>query len=444
MHYASSRNWKDFTNRVCAEDPSKILLSKEFDRLEITMVPSTEPSSSPTVSARPTISTNPSNSPSDIHSAKPSSIPTESPSFPPTSHPTFSPTSEQPDTSFSYNPYAKHGPSRWGKVNIAQNEFTEFKSLNVHENRCNRIVQPQSPINLEHKNECLEHHQIRTRRGDFNLAEVDFKILPNALRMELPRSITKMVDGVEVGRFPPQADYSEGWPKCPVKHLEIKVPSEHTIYGKQYPAEVTIAHIVHKAVITISVLLDTSENEQNKNLDVFLDEWEEVFQNMTHNCDMQRRQLLGENTTNFPTYKRRRPPKTRSDLAEIFGTDDVEPSRRLNGDADFALYAFLPTIWFFGYKGSLTVPPCTTQHWRVLERPAQVSETQLKRIQNMITNQVDSECKKSSTAFNGAVNRPLQESDDIPVWHCTELDYEPDHPEKWPNLEPYEFAERDY
>lgn len=322
---------------------------------------------------------------------------------------------------------------------MENNEFQQFEMLNAHKNRCESTTRAQSPVDLVHNSECVEHHQIRTRRGDFNLTEVEFSIRPNALRMEFPRNTTVVTeDGVTIQRLPPQADASNGWSHFPVKHVEIKTPSEHSIYGKRYPAEITIVHAAKKRVLTVAVLVEVGGRKKNPKLEVFLREWRELFDERNHACADARRPSGRRRTRSRPTPE---------ELRRAFGDDD-DDSRRLNdgkgGTSDFPLYSFLPTVWFFGYRGSLTVPPCTTVHWRVLERPVQVSQKQMDSIRNMILHQLDDNCRPSTAAFDGGVNRPTQDSANVPVWHCTDRDYPPDRPEKWPYLEPVHFEERDY
>lgn len=457
----SARDWTEFMDDKPREDPSKALLCQEFDAMKITAYPSMEPSAGPTISDPPTLSRRPSNNPSDVHSDGPtlmpsifissnptdyhSSAPSKSP-FPssfPTLHPTFYPTFVRPNSSFSYNPYARHGPPNWSEVNIDENEMKEFSTLNVHSNRCDKVASRiQSPINLIPNHYCKEHHQIRTRRGDFSFSDIDFRIMPNALRMEFPRKLKVIENATEVVKYPPAADASDGWPRIPLKHVEIKIPSEHQIYGKQYPAELTIVHVAEKRVLSIAMMLDDSENKKNNKLQVFMNEWEEEYEKREYECNNSTGRKLA---SPFVKYQRKRPRQTAAQLEEIFGDNADSSSRSLNGDADFPFYSFLPTIWFFAYRGSLTVPPCTTNHWRVLEKPLHVSERQLKRIQEMILNQVDSNCNRSTVAYNGGVNRPIQHNVlDVPLWHCTVSDYGPDHPYKWPHLEPVHFEEQNY
>ena len=91
----------------------------------------------------------------------PSTLLVTNPSPFPTMTPTFNPTHDKPSSSFSYNPYAKHGPNNWDKVEVGNNEYKEFKRVKAATNQCDSGGQ--SPVDLHHNAKCIEHHQIRTR-----------------------------------------------------------------------------------------------------------------------------------------------------------------------------------------------------------------------------------------------------------------------------------------
>lgn len=60
------------------------------------------------------------------------------------------------------------------------------------------------------------------------------KILPHVLRVEWPLSC---------GTVTPQIDFSRGFPDpWNMRFMDISVPSQHTMDGKRYPAEITLSH----------------------------------------------------------------------------------------------------------------------------------------------------------------------------------------------------------
>lgn len=478
---SSQRHWSDFIPNLSGIDDPKFPMEAEHDAMKITSQPSNTPSSQPSYSIQP--STFPSYNPTLLPSTNPSIEPTLRPSTYPSLAPTssFAPSHERPSSSWNYNPLAERGPPNWKRVNIRDNEYQEFEDLDVNSNQCHH--ERQSPIDVFHNAKCVEHHQIRPRRGDYNFDTMDFQILPHTLRIEFPRELEYKVGNDTYFKLPPQADFPDGWPRVNAKHLDIKVPSEHKIYGRQYDGELQITHIINKRVIIIAAMLDSSQNEHNRKIQTFLDEWEEEFDEMNERCTPKRprpRYLRDNVTQVIPKraipYMRTRPMKTKKELAEIFELelDDLEwksnstvyplnhaqttqptqnASRHLQGTvyessahgSDYALYQILPTIWFFAYEGSFTTPPCSKiVNWRVLEAPIKISKEQLGRIQHILTHQLDRKCRRSTAAFQGRVNRPIQLHEGREIWHCTERDYGPDHHFKWPDLKPEYFSARDY
>jgi len=396
-------------------------------------------------------------------------------------------------------------------VYARDNEYQEWGGLDVSSNECRG--KEQSPIELWRNSKCKEWHQVRTRRGDFDFRKIDFEIHPNALRAEMPREYTKkwtetkkkkkgnetIYYEVEYEKtyYPPMADFPYDWPIQNAKHFEIKIPSEHRLYRKQYPGELTIAHVRSSgSIIILSIMLDDSNDIKNRPLQAFLDEWEEEWEDMHDDCNRRRRlrekynvtDTYYTNSTKIKSRRRLRPHKTSEELMEIFGLNSEDEIKRPSGmssttqytnifknnhtiqtkqqnlfrldknnpkqmmmmdkigdSADWALYKMLPTVWFFGYEGSLTVPPCSEiVHWRVLEKPMDISHDQLKLIQKMLLNQYDEDCEPIHISNYGRLNRPIQRiKGKRKVWHCTEEDFEPDDWDKWEGLEPQFFYERE-
>ena len=67
------------------------------------------------------------------------------------------------------------------------------------------------------------------------------------------------------------------------------------------------------------------------------------------------------------------------------------------------------TVWFYGYIGSLTEPPCTPGiHWRVMDKPMLISKLQYQMLRRILFNYQDENCHRPSTHYKGSVARPLQ------------------------------------
>ena len=87
----------------------------------------------------------------------------------------------------------------------------------------------------------------------------------------------------------------------------------------------------------------------------------------------------------------------------------------------------LNSIYFYGYDGSLTEPPCSEWvAWRVLDKPMHISTSQFNQMRQILFGQLDEECKKSSADWEGSVARPTQSLNNRPLWQCTNDDYTSD------------------
>jgi len=89
------------------------------------------------------------------------------------------------------------------------------------------------------------------------------------------------------------------------------------------------------------------------------------------------------------------------------------------------LHAPFKKAYYYGYKGSITMPPCSDfVHWYVLNKPQRISKSQLKRIQVLIKGHLDTNCQFGTYADrNGGVARPIQSIKGRNIFHCTKADY---------------------
>lgn len=99
------------------------------------------------------------------------------------------------------------------------------------------------------------------------------------------------------------------------------------------------------------------------------------------------------------------------------------------------IYQLLPTVFYYGYEGSITYPPCS-QHviWRFLDLPGFLSWKQYHRLQKLVLEQVDEKsCKPVKVAYNGGINRPLQ-TNNYKTWRCRgwSIKHEEDFINAWP------------
>jgi len=195
-------------------------------------------------------------------------------------------------------------------------------------------------------------------------------------------------------------------------HLHNKIDSEHHLFGKQYPGEFRIAHY-HDTdrgrLIIISILMDDSSDEENKLLEQFLREWEETFWKRNNECQAKKSPYV-------TPYSRTYGHVSREEMKATWGEDK-------DWRSDFNLYGFLTTPWYCGYKGSLTVPPCSERvDWRVLDVPMKMSHQQYERIKKILLEQLDTNCAPSSIGYNSNFNRPIQKYKGD-IWCCSEEDW---------------------
>ena len=518
------------THLTPIEDPMKKNILKESDIFRFTSQPSyyptriasMEPSHSPSLSYFPSIA--PSNQPSE--SLMPSSQYDEG--FIPNITDTLA------ESFFNYNPedtnfgpgqvveklhelsrkdpitnatifnnitYLDYEGNNWINNRNSDNYFywESLKTNRTLDNRCySDPSRQQSPIDLcdEFVNtQCFEHHQIRNVGGDYDLDDenVQLKILPSKLRIEYSQFNTELKDEF---KKPPHSDFAHNWNGyIPVIHIDIKIPSEHTICGKRYEGEYQIFyyHAKRREPIVQSILIDTHAKERphlhfQRLLDIFQaiaderrafcfnegdrnetatgnagipsskpssvsttiqvpvlkhDEEKSISKtstrllqevaepcfdsNQTFVIEMDNYTCSTVNTTNcdLPTVLEYCPFKcskcSKKNEVNEEDSDDVTTTKR-------RWSPFFPriinSIYFYAYQGSLTEPPCSEWvSWRVLDKPLEISTQQLMQMKDILFNQLDHQCRRSSVHWNGSVARPIQSLNERPLWHCTEDNY---------------------
>lgn len=334
---------------------------------------------------------------------------------------------EKPSGFFDYNPYSKFGPERWDNIKIRKSEYFDFTK--VKKNQCDG--KKQSPINIRKTKSCQDDHRTYMKRGKQDFDTIDFAIKPSSLRANLKTSKSLSQSAA--------ADTSNLALLSKAIFVDVKVPAEHTWESQKFAAELQITHHWDRKegrFIILSVLLDDSEDIPNAPLEMFIREWEEVAKKKQYLCSREEGQILQQ-------YNRTYELPSRKEMEGIWGTSCGNRKCSKN-DADWDVYRFIPTFWYCGYKGSLTIPPCTENtHWRIFDVPLKISKDQSARMSNLLVSQLDDDCNIGSIAYNRTVSRPIQ-SKRQSVFCCEGDDFKADvsNHDYWKSLWPEKYHGR--
>jgi len=283
--------------------------------------------------------------------------------------------------------------------------------------------------------------------------------------------------------------------------FELKVPSEHTIKGKQYDAEMQFSFVDNVPLDSLenrdddiamtSILLKADQEKNNKWLEDLLLEWEETARKTVKACPYWERieggTLLDDGTylvgsikdgeyvetiyvngtyakrtdsywiksdthpptdapTFYPTFHptiTSVPTKEPTQFPTISPTGNptftrsptfyptvlipkIQTRRQLQKKKKSKIFIHSPLNkkYFYGYKGSLTIPPCSENvNWYIIDEPLSISTSQLSRIQYLTWNYLNKDCNFGTYAGKeGNVNRPIQEYK-TDIFNCDENDY---------------------
>ena len=338
---------------------------------------------------------------------------------------------------FNYIPGSKYGPSSWGSLETKKlkerkywKKYKKWLDVDLNENMCGSGSARQSPIDLSFgavNAECLEYHEIKDRGGRYDLDDeyfVDFEIQDTKLRMKYAFDYDKHEAWNWGG---PNADIPKGWGgQLPVLHIDFKVPSEHTMNGKRFAAEYQI-HLLQnlpakRGAPVVSVLLDLHpEDKANNALQIVLDEFQAIWDKDKKKCKKQRRRTKRE----LGDQKR-------------LGGARREQKRELRHGIRWNCFdkELMPSVWFYGYEGSLTEPPCSEfVEYRIIDAPAYISQGQLDQMKELIFDHVDPKrkCRKAGAVVNhnDSVARPIQPTLDRMIHKCYCRDFISDADRIW-------------
>lgn len=414
--------------------------------------PSKRPLDAPTFLPSNPPSLTASSSPSDL----PSAVPTSMDPYPPSPVPLI------PDKGyFNYNNMSNYGPENWNSVGLPDpfywSEFDDpgygpwkglLKSRMVTTNVC-AIGQQQSPIDVrENGAVCYEIHQVRIVKGEYSVdsPSVQKRIEPYALRLVYPRRPCADLTNTSCQQpHGPTADMPNGWHGIgDLIHIDFKIPSEHTIWGERFDAEMQLYHIYPSRgrVAVYTAMIRAQTNGYNYYLQAAINAFQSVYDENQARCGLKMRRerrlvsdfhrsIEANVTSPFVDYE------TWADFSTPFDEPgaphhDRERERELQtGGIIWNPYheMLFPSIYYYRYEGSLTEPPCSeyASYW-VADKPMNVSFEQLAQMKKIQFTNLDSNCKRASVQFAQSVARPIQNTNSRPVWKCTSANFVADPP----------------
>ena len=194
--------------------------------------------------------------------------------------------------------------------------------------------------------------------------------------------------------------------------IDIKIPSEHTVCGRQYDGEMQyyFFHPRKETYLVVAWLFEAKvENSINWLMQYLIDELQDIYDEDEVTCE----QMLGESPLSDANIHRKK-NKMGGGIWDPFDKDIQK------------------TIHFWGYTGSLTEPPCSRDTlWRIMDVPVPITSDQLRQMQTILFNHRDRRtCEYTSTHCRGSVARPVTEKA-ARYYKCTRSDYKSKGEREW-------------
>lgn len=222
-------------------------------------------------------------------------------------------------------------------------------------------------------------------------------------------------------------------------HFDIKVPAEHSIQGQEpFDAEIQMFHtsLASPRLSSIGVLVRALPNiVDNAEYQLVLEEFQQVYDLHRLECLAKRQRerrrlstsLRGGDSTNSTTTTSTMAVDYEARLANV--TMD-QRHRALQRRPHFNPYsdAFLTTMFFYRYDGSITEPPCRDITWWVMSQPMTISTRQLALTKQLLFGHVDANCEATSAHNDDqSVARPMFDlGDEREIQYCPEGSFRSD------------------
>lgn len=268
---------------------------------------------------------------------------------------------------------------------------------------------------------------------------------------------------------PPRADYPSyslgSTTDSDLLNVDIKVPGEHTLEGVAFDAEIQMlhTHLGSGRVSSIGLPVRAKPGGFNHEFQQLLDVFQEEFDLHLNECrllrklrrtkrNLRRSRLFfdggdqasitgNENTrdrnktteenywsSSSPASYREELERIKMEYRVLYNGNNNETAR-VHGDNEkdqgrqqrilqegtpqsrrFNPYseAFMPSIFFYRYDGSMTEPPCMDITWWVMYDPMTISLEQLDQVKRILFTHVDPDCTPTSVHNAGqSVARPI-------------------------------------
>uniref|UniRef100_A0A7S4MGE2 carbonic anhydrase n=1 Tax=Odontella aurita TaxID=265563 RepID=A0A7S4MGE2_9STRA len=302
---------------------------------------------------------------------------------------------------------------------------------------------------------CYQHHEIRTSAGRTSLQSdaVVPQILPNKLRLVYDPYASSDADINATIAALPASDFPHGWGgRIDLKHVDVHVPSQHKVEGKEFPAEYQLWHLHprRRRAAVVSIMVDVHpQGNTNHHFNKALAEWQKVWEDSFDGCRRRRRRRRmrrrrraasgGEDSLDDDIDRHTgnpfgAPSTGRREEDDAEEETDAAPrtpeGRDLSSDSwnPYDKNEIMRSIHFYGYSGSLTEPPCSDfVEWHIMDKPMLVSPDQLRHLRYLLFLYRDPvSCERTGVHYEGAAaRRPLRTVSDLEhgVHRCTCHDF---------------------
>jgi len=282
----------------------------------------------------------------------------------------------------------------------------------------------------------------------------------NKLRLEYKERMSEMQMPM-----PPGVDFARNGFNSGIQdlvHMDIKVPSEHTLCNKRYDGEFQQYYLHRDGNLEVmALLIEADAEEDNMHVQELLDFFQQKFNQDLFMCNKKQRRaraLFESRTSNSGTSSSKLRGggggSTIQEEDEDFDSDiDVDDASSSFGNIIYQTihdrYLKLigrqtkkmsywdplqpgPGMWqsvhFWSYSGSLTEPPCSEGvNWRIVDVPVHISLKQLWQMKKLMFEHVDPDtCQMTSSHFEESNARPIQPFRGGAQYRCRRSDYASD------------------